>query len=111
MSTDFWASISLKEFNDRTAYAYPPTTPLNVALEWWADHQGNLLGVVVFDRFDRDYGYVVLVRDGRNRFHAIDVVCSHPTIEKVRGALYASMQEVSESGATMFPQDLVPTRP
>jgi hypothetical protein len=105
MDDDFWTQISLTEFNDRTERAYAPVTPFNVALEHWTDRQGVSLGVVTLDRVDNYYGIVVLGRDERGQFRAIDVVCSHPSLDKARDALKATMRKVAESSATIFPQD------
>jgi hypothetical protein len=104
-SVDFWTEISSAEFDERTNHAYRPATAFNVALEHWAEKGGVLLGVVVLDRIDHDYGYVVLGRDEHNRFRAIEAACSHSSIEKARAALQATMREIAGSGASMFPQD------
>ena len=103
--SDFWLPISLSEFNDRTGHAYPIADTSDVALEHWADRAGVLLGVVVLDGVDHDYGYVVLGRDQHGRFRAIDVVCSHPSIGEARAALQLMVREILETGATVFPQD------
>ena len=104
-NSDFWTPISLAEFNDRTEHAYAPLTAFTIAHEHWVDRKGVLLGVVTLDRLDRDWGYVVLGRDERGRFRAIDAACSLPSLKKARDALQGSMREISESGATLFPQD------
>jgi hypothetical protein len=106
MNSDFWTSISLAEFRERVGYAaYRPATVCNVALEHWVEKSGVLLGVVVLDRIDHDYSYVVLGRDEHGRFRAIEVACSYPSIEKARGALQSTMRKIAKSGASMFPQD------
>jgi hypothetical protein len=101
----FWSQISLTEFNARMDRANAPVTPFNVALEHWTDRQGVLLGVITIDRIDGDYGIVVLGRDERGQFRAVDVACSHPSLDQARDALKATMRKIAESGATMFPQD------
>ena len=45
-------------------------------LSWWADMEENLLGVVFRDTTDRDYGWVLLARDGVGRFRASDLQVS-----------------------------------
>ena len=66
-----------------------------------------LLGVVVLNGVDQDYGYVVLGRDEHGRFRAIDVMCSYPSIEEARAALRNIMCEIEDIGVTVFPQDYV----
>lgn len=101
----FWAPISLAGFNERAGHAYPLASSDDVALEHWAERSGILLGVIVLNCIDQDYGYVVLGRDEHGRFRAIDVACSHPSIEEARSALYSMMREIAETGASVFPQD------
>jgi hypothetical protein len=107
MGDDFWAQLSLAEFDDRTAHVYAPLTPFNQALEHWTDRQGVLLGVVVLDRRDLDFGYVVLGRDEQSQFRAIEVACSYLSIKEARDALRSMMRRIAESGLTVFPQDFV----
>jgi hypothetical protein len=99
-----WTKISLTEFNAR-GHAYRTVNLFSIALEHWADRRGLLLGVVALDRIDGDYGYVVLSRDEHSRFRAIEVVGSHPSIEEARIALRSMMQEIFNTGTSMFPQD------
>ena len=87
MNPDFWKPISLADFNGRTGRAYPIAVTVDVAIEHWAERSGVLLGVVVLNGIDQDYGYVALGRDEHNRFRAIDVACSYPSIEEARAAL------------------------
>jgi hypothetical protein len=100
-----WLPISLSEFNDHTNDAYPISATSDIALEHWGEKSGSLLGVIVLNGIDQDYGYVVLGRDQHSRFRAIDVVCSHPSIGEARAALLSMMREILKTGATVFPQD------
>jgi hypothetical protein len=74
--SDFWKPISLADFNDRTGHAYPIAVTADVAIEHWAEKGGTLIGVLVLNGIDQDYGYVALGRDEHGRFRAIDVTCS-----------------------------------
>ena len=65
---------------------------------------GVLLGVIVIDRVDSDYGYIVLGRDEHGQFRAIEAAYSH-SIDGAREALYSTMHEILASGASVFPQD------
>jgi hypothetical protein len=106
--SDFWKPISLADFNDRSGHAYPIAVTADVAIEQWAERGGVLLGVIVLNCIDQDYGYVALGRDEHNRFRAIDVACSYPSIEEARTALRAVMHEILDTGVTVFPQRLRP---
>ena len=62
MNSDFWSPIGLGEFNSRTGGVYGPAAACNIPIEHWSERSGVLLGVIVVDRVDGDYGYVVLGR-------------------------------------------------
>ncbi len=42
-------------------------------LSWWSDLDGDVIGAVVLDKIDSDYGWVMLARDLVGRFRCIDV--------------------------------------
>ncbi|MEM7664128.1 MAG: hypothetical protein AAF292_17955 [Pseudomonadota bacterium] len=44
------------------------TRLISTELSWWSDMDGKALGTVVLDHTDRDYGWIILVRDGVGRF-------------------------------------------
>ena len=103
--SDLWIPITPSEFNERTNDAYPIADTSDVAIEHWAGKTGALLGVIVLNSIDRDYGYVILGRDQHGRFRAIEVACSHPSIAEARTALLSTMWGILKTGATVFPQD------
>ena len=103
--SDFWTPISLAEFTDRTGHGYPIAITADVAIEHWAEKRGTLLGVLILNGIDQDYGYVALGRDERSRFRAIDVACSYPSIEEARAALRMAMLEILETDASLGQRD------
>ena len=48
-------------------------------LSWWSDLDGDILGTVILDHTDRDYGWIMLVKDGAGRFRCVDVEASLST--------------------------------
>ena len=74
--TGFWVPISLTDFDERTGHVYPLAPSDDIAIEHWIERNGVLLGVVVLNCVDSDYGYLVLGRDEHNQFRAIEVACS-----------------------------------
>ena len=42
-------------------------------LSSWSDLDGDILGTVIFDHTDQDYGWIMLVKDGAGRFRCVDV--------------------------------------
>jgi hypothetical protein len=71
--------------------------------EFFATEGENLIGVILMDRTDRDFGYVVLGRDEKGRYRATKVDSSM-TRTQARHALFAQLKEIQATGQTMFPQ-------
>ena len=53
--------------------------------------EDRFLGILVQDRVDFDFGWVVLAKDETGRYRCIDVKCSHPTAAEATKALHTSM--------------------
>ncbi|GAA3693606.1 hypothetical protein GCM10022268_00650 [Sphingomonas cynarae] len=61
---------------------------------WFATSDERLLGVVVWDRTDHDFGWVVLGRDRRLRYRAVAQDASLPTFEDAREALAGALDRL-----------------
>ena len=72
--------------------------------EWYADDKENVLGIVLFDKIDSNWTYIVLGRDELARFSAIDTDVDFPTSDKAQKALVDKMVQHSAAGAKFFPQ-------
>lgn len=72
--------------------------------EWFADEARNVLGVLVRDRIDNDWGYLILGRDEESRFRAVHLDVSIKTRDKACEQLLAAMAEIERSGERVFPQ-------
>jgi hypothetical protein len=71
--------------------------------DFFSTKDENLIGVVIKDLTDRDFGFVTLGRDEKGRFRAIDVKVSM-TRTDARHALLQNLKRHSETGETVFPQ-------
>lgn len=74
--------------------------------EWYSDDNENVLGVVIFDRPDKDWVYVILGRDEVARFRAIDQEINYKTDTEAREALHKNMEEFVRAEQSVFPQGL-----
>src|SRR4051812_4132604 len=84
--------IAKQRFDALAGYIRAPEMVLLVQeAAWFATAGERLLGLVVWDRTDYDYGWVVLGRDRRARFRAIAQDASLPDFATARGALDAAM--------------------
>jgi hypothetical protein len=59
---------------------------------WYATSDDRVLGVVIRDRVDNDFGWVVLVRD-QSVFRGVDVQTSRSTVELATKELHSAMRE------------------
>ena len=76
----------------KASYAVPWTGDprLHEEVMWYATSDDRVLGVVIRDRVDNDFGWVVLTRD-TNVFRAVDVQTSRSTIELATEELHGAM--------------------
>jgi hypothetical protein len=95
-------NISRDEFH--SLFLGPPTMVHLCEAEWLADVIARVLGVVIHDLYDNDWGYVVLGRDERKVFRAIDMNSSFPTHEEAGNELREKMIKHLATGAEIFPQ-------
>ena len=78
--------IGLRRFDALAGYARSPQIILYVKeIEWYATTSERLVGMLTHDRIDHDFGWVILGRDERRRFRAIDVNTSLPDFVALRG--------------------------
>jgi hypothetical protein len=97
--------LTPERYNAFVAWTRTPTADLvGKELEFFSNRTETLIGVLIKDRFDRDFGFVVLGRDLKGRFRCIDVWASMTRTE-ARHALFTSLRKHTDSGATVFPQD------
>ena len=87
-------AISQKRFDALAGYTRLPAIVLIVQeAGWFATDDERLLGLITWDRFDRDYGWIVLGRDRRGRFRAIDQNVSFPSFNDAKVRLEAAIQQ------------------
>ena len=86
------AELSRRRFEALAAYTREPTILLFIKEQaWFATVDERLIGVITKDRQDADFGWVILGRDERLRYRAIDQNASLPTFEDSRDQMFAAM--------------------
>ena len=93
-SFEIWAMWS------RAVPQFAPTEECSV----WTTSDEPLLGVVIMDLTDRDYNFIILARDKRGRFRAVDVGETYFTRRMAEIALTKRMPEVHAEGDAAFEQ-------
>ena len=71
---------------------------------WWSTDNEHVLGVVIFDRTDKDYLYVALGRDKIGRYRAFTVGGSYFTRRQAEEALATKLDELRDAPAEEFHQ-------
>jgi ribosomal protein L30 len=85
--------LSSRRFNALAGYVRNPATVTFLEeAEWYATRDERVVGMVVRDLADDDWGWIILGRDERLRFRAIDVMSSLPSIERARCDLMERME-------------------
>jgi hypothetical protein len=97
--------ISKERFNAYVSWTRAPIAQeMSRELEWFADLDEKVLGVVALDYTDRDFGFVALGRDEKGRFRCIDVETSYQSRSDARRQLFKSIKEHRQTGDSVFPQ-------
>ena len=85
--------LSRMRFNALAGYSRQPATVLMFEeLEWHGTNDERVIGALVEDREDEDFGWIVLGRDERSRFRAIAAGSSLVSAETARDELFAAMR-------------------
>ena len=97
-------AITKQEFQTACGFAVPDMNPIGEEHGWFSDETGSFLGVLVRDKFDDDWGFVVLGRDEYFHFRAIDVDVSFKTRDEARMQLQFKVGGYLDSPKRVFAQ-------
>lgn len=80
--------LSQQRFEALAGYTRLPQIVLLIQeAAWFSTEDERLLGLITWDKYDRDFGWIVLGRDQRLRYRAIDQDVSLPTFVAARERL------------------------
>ncbi|HHM0809748.1 TPA: glycosaminoglycan attachment protein, partial [Klebsiella pneumoniae] len=82
----------------------PAAAYMSEELEWYADSDEIVLGIVLRDTIDSDFVGIILGRDEGDRFRAFDVKASIPTQEEARVWVHGGIKWYAGKGERTFPQ-------
>jgi hypothetical protein len=88
--------MAVKEVSRAQFDAFKPYRIAMATIEeraWFVDTAKNLLGIVMLDKTDNDWGYVVQARDQNGNFRAIDHDVSIKSEDAARDTLMNKMQK------------------
>lgn len=97
--------LTVRRFNSLGGYARDPGTLTWLEeVEWFATGDERLLGVLVRDRTDNDWGWIILGHDERLRFRAIDVNSCLSTADEARQELMGKLESHNAEPDEVFHQ-------
>jgi hypothetical protein len=86
--------LSRRRFDALAGYTRKPEIVLFIEeIEWHATPDERLIGMISHDRIDHDFGWVILGRDERLRYRAIDLNTSLPSAQTAREQFFLRMAE------------------
>jgi hypothetical protein len=97
-------AITKAEFQATCRFIVPDSNPIGEQHGWFSDETGAFLGVVIRDKTDNDWGFVVLARDQYFQFRAIKSESSFTTRDRARMELQLKIAELLSSSQRIFPQ-------
>lgn len=97
-------AIAKEHFQELCGFAVRESNSIVEEHGWFSDESSSLLGVVVRDKADNDWGFVILGRDEYFQFRAIEMRASLPTRDQVRVELQIRISELLSSPQRIFPQ-------
>jgi hypothetical protein len=105
---EYMRNITKHQF-DAFCYARQPLVQARVIAEevaWFKVFNKKLIATIIFDKTDEDYGYVILGRDSRQIFRAIEVSSTFfPTQEEAHIDLKQCISKYENDGRDIYPQD------
>src|SRR5215217_792816 len=99
-------AVSQQEF-DRFQPTRIPVSGLTIEeVEWFADDEGIVIGVITRIASDPDWSIAVLGRDTRRgTFRAFDADANFRRLDTARLLLFAKMEMALATGRKVFPQE------
>ena len=94
--------VSKKQFD---AFGAPRVDEaISEEVEWFADDQGVVIGVITREKAHPNYSIAILGRDQHGTFHAFETDTGLKTVDTARRQLFAKMQLALTTGAKVFPR-------
>jgi hypothetical protein len=97
--------ISLRRFDALCYVRAPHMNMMASEVRHYETDDHSNLAMVIFDKTDRDFGYIILGRDTRKLFRCIEVGDKfYSTEDEAEEALAAAIERYEQDGLTEYPQ-------
>lgn len=77
-------SIPEEEFYLLNVQRNPMASVLGEEIEWYKETNQNLIAVIIKDKIDKDWAYVILTNDESDEYRAIEVLASIENVQEAR---------------------------
>lgn len=97
-------AISKDEFHSACGFRFSSSTPFGEEYGWFCDETSSFLGVLIQDKSDGDWGYVILARDEYFKFRAIETKFNFTKRDNARVSLQIKIAELLSHPKRIFSQ-------
>lgn len=98
--------ISKRRFDALCYVRNPLTTMMSREVTGFEIFDRKLLAIIIFDLTDKDFGFIILGRDTRKLFRAIEVLTNFfATPEEAIASLAETAEQYENDGLDVYPQD------
>jgi HJR/Mrr/RecB family endonuclease len=91
-------NLSREEFENFDIVKEPMALLIAKEEKWFCNDNENLLGIILKDNFDKDYGYIILSPGEDDAFRSIKTMVSYETIQEAEDVLISLMRKISSEG-------------
>ena len=91
-------SISQKEFYKRNVQKLEGASMFGDEVEWFEEEENNLLGLIINDKIDKDWVYIILAEEENGEFRAVEVEASIESKVAAESELFLKLNELVERG-------------
>lgn len=95
--------ISEDEFYEYNVIREPLVDLFATEKSWYKDDEDSVLGLVLMDKTDKDWGYVILGRNENDEYRAIKTMVSYDTKEEAQEILRDAIQTIVKDGKVEEP--------
>jgi hypothetical protein len=99
-------AINKYQFHTRCGFRFPPENPFGEEQGWFSDETESFLGVIIQDKIDGDWGYIILARDENFEFRAIETNFNFSTRYKAVSSLQIRIVELLSIPKRIYSQGL-----
>jgi HJR/Mrr/RecB family endonuclease len=91
-------SITEKEFYSNNIVKLEGASMFGQEIKWFKESDNNLLGILIADKIDKDWVYIILAKETNGEYRAVEVEASLLTESFAENQLILKLEELVEKG-------------